>query len=574
MTTQPGVYYFSFVGTLPAHPDGGKTLGAASLLKGLAYRLMRSHVQSARCHEHAICQDFPPLQDWCQPGESDGKPRRHLAIHHPQPYSIRAAGTRRLDFCSCHVACPEPGIVSVFSQAFPRLPHEAPHEDGGLPSDLRDLRRGCWYVTRCPVDHVGIVGFPPSRAFQSVFFLSLFEVLDACEEARTNTTTATVASKERAARRYPWSSVLAALGTTRNDDASSPSPNDATPPAKPSPPPQQATAAPSSSSKAPPSSPPLLTGLLVVAWLASLSLMLLKKPLFLAALAASAACLALHQLAARLLAPSGLCDRSKSLWGLQVVGLLHAGTSCLVSAFLLLSELSTQCHSAVNGDRLLTWQLLLSCGYFIFSLFATLRQWLGGRRAGLLAHQAVLLTLYTVVLHKDLHLRTTPAAASGGVAIFLRHVLVLTILAEAHTAALLLRDLLLLQGTLPPFPSSFDQPLLSATPPPPPALLAPMWVLLWCSFFLCQAFPTFFLALAFLSRLVLLDALLPSALPWGGHWPTAALLSLLITALLNLDRLKDLSHQYQEDKWGLHLARQASSGRLQPPPPAMAADTQ
>lgn len=34
------------------------------------------------------------------------------------------------------------GVVSVFSQAFPRVPHEEPHHPAGLPEDYHDLVSG------------------------------------------------------------------------------------------------------------------------------------------------------------------------------------------------------------------------------------------------------------------------------------------------------------------------------------------------------------------------------------------------------------------------------------------------
>lgn len=52
-----------------------------------------------------------------------------------------------------HVPPYATGVVSVFSQAFPRVPHEEPHHPDGLPEDYHDLVSGtytyiCIYVGR------------------------------------------------------------------------------------------------------------------------------------------------------------------------------------------------------------------------------------------------------------------------------------------------------------------------------------------------------------------------------------------------------------------------------------------
>lgn len=78
---------------------------------------------------------------WAEDGASDGK-----GLQSRCPKTKKSAGTAHIHSNATPPPPPHntylPGVVSVFSQAFPRVPHEEPHHPGGLPYDYRDLVSG------------------------------------------------------------------------------------------------------------------------------------------------------------------------------------------------------------------------------------------------------------------------------------------------------------------------------------------------------------------------------------------------------------------------------------------------
>lgn len=72
--------------------------------------------------------------------------------------------------------------MSVFSQAFPRLPtphpcHRPPSPSQPCCADHSLPLPGMWHVCPLAVDHVGLVGYPSTQALQRAFFAHLYETL-------------------------------------------------------------------------------------------------------------------------------------------------------------------------------------------------------------------------------------------------------------------------------------------------------------------------------------------------------------------------------------------------------------
>ncbi len=697
-TTYPGIFYFSFVGTCARHrsPPSSPTnkqhqesqqklkkkhlshhhleaekdaeepdQRTTRTVKYLAYKLMGWHVRSVNFREHGIFDEVrnpgKGAEDasWTTDGESDG-------------------------------------VVSVFSQAFPRVPREEPHQFG-LPEDPQDLISGQWYVTELPVDHMGVVGYPHSHQYQARFFEALYALLEHCQtrggalatpstpgSLQAKSPLSTVSStgmglatprSTGGARDFTWEALSAVTPSPSSSSSSSTTSSVGDAVSPPIPPLPIRMRLGSSLSTAEirrlerrgswalarqnstcqcyhhqhggeggdahtpttrmllceecnrglrrqesvalwrePKAEPLgvWTWLLLVVWLVPFVVMLYENPLFFAcSLGWLLFFWLVHALVLHVLpAPASLSvstPRAKSLWSLGVVGILHACIATVVAVLLFsglaygegrstvvarvtqeMCNISAQVTTSVGLaadinatgggagmlNHLLTVQLLMSCGYYVFNLFTQVHQRLQRRHPTSLAWQTLLLFFYTATLHRDdLHVSfASSLSATTDNTVYLQRLLAFAILGEMHNGLVMLRDVLVLAGYLQAPPADVAefmrrQKHVGASPYRPgrvpnpqvstPAhmkqtrLAAFVWVSIWVTFFLCQCFPMVYLFVLFSSRFFVLDLVL---FKYGFSATSAVGWAFLVAAYLNIGRMKTLSERFQLDFWKVHQA--------------------
>lgn len=152
IATQPACFYFSFVGTgadanlLPPYPDH-RNLSSLCLWLSVVVQWVLRRVFLATLAWLSARREYP-----------------HLA-----PYK----GFDLNDFRE-----QSDGLCSKHSQRFPVSPMGAAPA-APLPAAGQDIHPGVWYHAEHGQDHMGLVPFPPSQAFQRAFFSRLFARLRA-----------------------------------------------------------------------------------------------------------------------------------------------------------------------------------------------------------------------------------------------------------------------------------------------------------------------------------------------------------------------------------------------------------
>jgi hypothetical protein len=138
--------------------------------------------------------------------------------------------------------------------------------------------------------------------------------------------------------------------------------------------------------------------------------------------------------------------------------------------------------------------------------------------------------------------------------LYLRRLLVLTVLAELHTAAVLSRELLVLTGYLQPHPVDaellqLDEPWKGPRKGRRRGLAVVVWSTIWLTFFICQCLPFLYFLVHLTSQFVVLGLLFgqgTSPTVWG------TLAAVAVAAMLNFARMKSLSERFQLDFWKTH----------------------
>jgi hypothetical protein len=215
---------------------------------------------------------------------------------------------------------------------------------------------------------------------------------------------------------------------------------------------------------------------MAAAYVAWLLLALHAHPGYIAASLGSTLGFAVLALGVRwLLSPRRLSGRARTMWALSTVGVIHA-TLAVTSALLQLGSFRDHlaAYCARLGSlppscwlppstalRLLTAQLLTSSGYYALSIAARVHQRAQGRHPTSLCSQAVVLILFTLALRRGATSLSAPVQPplvfQAGLSVAqLRRLLTLGLLGELHTAAVLVRDLLVVAGYLQAAPADAE----------------------------------------------------------------------------------------------------------------------